>query len=362
MTRTISGTVISDVRFCFPFRMILAGSSESGKTRFAGDMLKRKDLFQENPTSIIYYYPCYLEKAPVNWHHSLSIPVSYQIGLPSKNDLLQLPNGACVVLDDSYDMAINSSAVDHLFRVISGKKKIAVIIMTQNNFSKGKYGREIRNSCNFAVLFRNCCDTSINENVARMAGLKKAYDAASHDLEGVMYPHILLDQSQQGQLSPYRLYTRIFDQFKIAYSVNGMKGYVVGAPDFESVFQVISDSKTFSAKINAAKEDREITPSATITKKCRKQLPLEICYPESDVQSSTDTSEESSEHARTRTNEDTSSTGSTSPTRNCTSSKRKRSCSGSSDGASKQSKFTTKRLLRWKQRNGRTLHKNQKHT
>jgi hypothetical protein len=165
--RALSG-VITGTKFCFPFRVILAGSSESGKTRFAGESLKRTDLFEESPESIVCYYPCYLDKLPVNWHITLNVPVTYKVGSPSKNDPLKLPSKSCVVLDDSYDDAVKSFAVDHFFRVISGKKRISVMILTQNNFTKGKYGREIRNSCNFLLLFRNCCDTSIDENVARM--------------------------------------------------------------------------------------------------------------------------------------------------------------------------------------------------
>ena len=205
MTRALKGTILKDNRFCFPFRMILAGSSESGKTRFAEELLKRNDIYVENPSSVVYFYPCYLNEPPVDWHNSLNIPVSYHIGLPSKKNLIKLPSKACVVLDDSYNEAIKSSTIDHLLRVISGKKKICVIIMTKNNFSKGKYGREIRNSCNFSVLFRNCCDQSINENVARMAGLSKAFQRASMESESVMYPYYFLDQSQQGQLSPFCL-------------------------------------------------------------------------------------------------------------------------------------------------------------
>ena len=131
-----------------------------------------------------------MKEAPVNWHETLDIPVSYHVGLPTKEELIEMPEKSCVVIDDSFDSAIQSFAIDHLFRVISGKKQISVIVMTQNNFTKGRYGREIRNSCNYSVLFRNCCDTSINENVARMAGLKKAFQAASQDQQGVKFPYI----------------------------------------------------------------------------------------------------------------------------------------------------------------------------
>lgn len=247
MTRAIKGYVLKDAKFSFPFRMILAGSSGAGKTHFAGELLKRDDLFEDTLSAVHYYFPCYLTEPPVNWHTTLDIPVSYHVGLPTKSDLMQIEKKSCVVIDDSFDEALKSSAIDHLFRVISGKRNISVMIMTQNNFSKGKYGREIRNSCNFSVLFRNCCDVSINENIARMAGMRRAYEAATLDLSGSKYPYVLLDQSQKGQLSPYRLFTDIFAEYPCCYSLDGMKAYVVGAQDFELFFDVISDKDKFTA-------------------------------------------------------------------------------------------------------------------
>ena len=255
--RELKGELISETKFAFPFRMILAGSSGSGKTFFAGKLLADKTLFEENISAIVYYYPCYLDKAPVDWHKQLDIPVSYVVGLPTKEDLMKLPRRSVVVIDDSYDSAINKSDIDHLFRVISGKRKISVIIMAQNNFTKGKYGRDIRTSCNFAVLFRNCCDTYINENIARMAGLEKAYKAASLAIQNVKYPYIFIDQSQQGQVSNYRLYTDIFRRDKEVWSVDGMKGYVVAAQDFEQIFNTICDNYNYTAVEHENQKSKE---------------------------------------------------------------------------------------------------------
>ena len=279
MTRAIKGHVLKNSSFSFPCRMILAGSSGAGKTYFAGELLKRKDLFDDKISAVHYYFPCYLPEAPVQWHKTLDIPVSYHVGLPTKSDLMQLEKNCCVVIDDSFDEALKSSAIDHLFCVISGKRNIAVMIMTQNNFSKGKYGREIRNSCNFSVLFRNCCDVSINENIARMAGMQKAYGAATADLQGTKYPYVLLDQSQQGQLSPYRLYTDIFAKYPVCYSVDGMKAYVVGAQDFELFFDIITEKDKFTA--NESRKPRDT-----------KDKPLKICAPK-DNESESDSEWES---------------------------------------------------------------------
>ena len=65
--------------FHSPFRMILSGSSGSGKTTFAEKLLLRNDLFKEPVTQIIYFYPGYFKAAPVNWHRKISLRVSYQV-------------------------------------------------------------------------------------------------------------------------------------------------------------------------------------------------------------------------------------------------------------------------------------------
>ena len=65
-----------------------------------------------------------------------------------------------------------------------------------------------------------------------MSGLKLAYNAAWSHQRGQEYPYILIDQSQRGQLTPYRLYTNIFGRYPEVWSVKGMKGYIIGAQDF----------------------------------------------------------------------------------------------------------------------------------
>lgn len=267
MTRFVKGHIIENIKFSSPFRMILAGSSGSGKTFFAGQIL-RNDLFERQISNVYYYYPCYLDEPPVSWHDDLDVPVTYNVGLPTRNDLLEFPKDSCIVLDDSFDEIVNSSVIDHLFRVISGKKLINVIIMSQNNFSKGKYGRDIRNSCNFSVLFQNCCDTLINKNIARMSGVKSAYNSAMIDQRGSKYPYVFIDQSQQGQMTPYRLYTNIFAEFRTVWSVGGMKGYVVAAQDFEAFFKVKTENGEFIATRNeTSKSSKENhTPCNTPTK------------------------------------------------------------------------------------------------
>ena len=251
MVTKIRGLVKREIKLSFPFRILLCGSSGSGKTHFAGELLRQSDLFEEKVSNVSYFYPPYLPGPPVDWHKKLKIPVSYQIGLPSQEYLMAQPKNSCIVVDDSFDKALESSVIDHLFRVISGKVGLSVILMSQNLFSKGKFGRDIRNSSNFIALFRNCADSRLNLNLARMVGLQKAFEAARMELDGKMFPVMFLDLSQKGQLSPYRLYTKIFGKYKIAFSNTGMKGYIINENDFESYFKVsLGAGNNFEAEKN----------------------------------------------------------------------------------------------------------------
>ena len=173
MPLTTNAVRKNETNFTSPFRMILSGSSGAGKTHFAGELLQN-NIFDSDFEYIYYFHPCYLEEAPVNWHDTMMIPVSYQTGLPSLEQLMSMPTNSVVVLDDLMNKCIDDEVIDQLFRVISGKRKISVMIMTQNYFAQGKYGRNIRNSCNYSVLLSNCCDATINLRAVRANGIDKA--------------------------------------------------------------------------------------------------------------------------------------------------------------------------------------------
>ena len=69
------------------------------------------------------------ETFPVKWN-DLNAPILYKAGLPTRDELLALPCESAIVLDDLYDQCEKSSDISYLFRVLSGKKTVHVIIMT----------------------------------------------------------------------------------------------------------------------------------------------------------------------------------------------------------------------------------------
>ena len=249
--------------FISPFRMILSGSSGAGKTHFAGDLI-RANLFEQEIEFVYYFHPCYLDEPPVDWHESMKIPVSYQTGLPTLEQLTSMPPNSLIVLDDLMDKCVGSEVIDHLFRVISGKRKLSVMIMTQNYFVNGRFSRNIKNSCNYSVLMRNCCDATINSRAARAMNLIKPVSLAERNNAEKEYPYIFIDQTQKGQVSGYQIYTDIFGDFKKCYSNAGMPSYIIPEKDFLAVFKILQQkSRVVLATQKDANEIRETFESVS---------------------------------------------------------------------------------------------------
>ena len=263
---------INYVEFFKPLRAIFSGSSQSGKTYLIGKMLeKQKELFGGEFELVKYYYPEYLEECPVEWHENITTPITYNAGFPTKQDILELPEGSLLIIDDNMKKVVNSELMRQFFNVISGKRNISIIVVTQNYFTQGQFSRDIRNSSNVVCLFRNCADATLNIRVARAFKLEKAYQAAENDVfSDQVYPYVFIDQSQRSQLSGYRVYTDILSKTKVAYSVAGMKGYILNEIDFKKIYKIIEE-KPRSVQVIAHENKTKAIPERKSIKRQRKE-------------------------------------------------------------------------------------------
>ena len=207
------------------FRIFISGCSSAGKTYFAKKLIDSGFI---KCKYIYYYHPDIHEQNPVDWN------VVFQAGVPKLEDLLSLPEYSCVILDDLYHDCKDSKVVDYLFRVLSSKRKLHVIIMTQRYFSNGKFSLNIRNSCNFHVLMRNA-DELANLRAVRTMNLanefKLAVDATSKDL----YPYFLIDKTNHARVTGVQLYIDIFSQFPKVVMQSGLY-YLISSNDFKKNF------------------------------------------------------------------------------------------------------------------------------
>ena len=210
------------------FRIFISGCSSAGKTFFAKRFL---DLI---PTKRIYYFhPDFHEHSPVDWD------AIYQPGLPSLEDLLEMPPYSCVVLDDLYHECKDSKVIDYLFRVLSTKCKLHLIIITQRYFSNGVYSLNIRNSCNYHVLMRNA-DEHANYRAARTMNLDKEFKLAEKLTCSELYPYYVFDKTNHARVSGLQLYIDIFSKHLKVVMKSGLY-YLISHTDFNQSFTKIDN-------------------------------------------------------------------------------------------------------------------------
>ena len=233
------------------FRVFISGSSSSGKTHFARNLLSRKFFRCDR---VYYFHPDINESFPIDWNQHLTVPIITQANLPSLSDLVSYPSYSCLVLDDLYTEASSSKDIDYLFRVLSSKKKLHVIIMTQRYFAEKGNALNIRNSSNFHVLMTNS-DARINGRVGHTMLLKQQIDIAEKANSRKLYPYIFIDRTNQARVSGLQVYTNIFGKYQTVVH-NSMLCVVISKQEFESQFKILDNN---TAVKNGGDKEKEVS-------------------------------------------------------------------------------------------------------
>ena len=239
---------IEEVEFGPIWRVYVAGSSGSGKTSFVKSLLQSRLIDYDR---IYYYHPDFYENYPVNWHNELNKEVVYRVDLPTIDSLLEMKSKSVIVLDDVFEQVEKSKAMDSLFRVLSGKYGLHVIVMTQQYFSNGVFCQKIRNCCDYHVIMRNS-DHSLTKRIARTLGHTNDITNALRLTEDKLYPYIFIDKTQVGRVNKLQVYIDVLSKIKVVI-LNGMKYYLISEKDFESSYRKIDESlaeNAFTKKTN----------------------------------------------------------------------------------------------------------------
>ena len=228
---------ISNFNFSSIFRVFISGCSASGKTFFAHQLLQSNLIDYER---VYYFHPDFHEQAPVTWHETLKKPVLYNPGIPSLEELLNIPERSVLVFDDLMTQCCESKQIDYLFRVLSSKRKLNVIIMTQRYFSNGQCGLSIRNSSNYHVLLRNA-DARTNLLVANAMQLKPEITRAQAENKSRLYPYIFIDRTNEARVNNLQIFTDIFSSHK-ELIIGSMKYYLISESDFNQQYHCVGDN------------------------------------------------------------------------------------------------------------------------
>ena len=234
-----------DEKFSEIWRVFISGSSSAGKTHFARQLLE-SNFFKYK--RIYYFHPDIQENCPVDWDDYLKVPVLCQAGLPSNDEMLDMPAYSVIILDDLFTEACKDKTMSYLFRVLSGKKKLHVIIMTQRYYAEGSNGLNIRNSSNFHVLMNNA-DEHTNLRVGYSMNLASDVKKAIEINKKKLYPYIFINRNNTARVSGLQIYTDIFSKSKQVI-VNSMPHYLISEPDFKSKFAILDKNTAVKHGVN----------------------------------------------------------------------------------------------------------------
>ena len=229
-------TKIIEANYPEIWRIFISGSSSAGKTYFAKQLLASK-LFDVK--RIYYFHPDIHESFPVDWCNDSDTEIVCQAGLPTLEDIDQMPKHSVVVLDDLFTEVAKSELMSYLFRVLSSKKKLHLIVMTQRYYAEGAQGLNIRNCSNYHVLMSNA-DARTNMRVAFSMGLEKDVRAAIKANEKKLYPYIVIDRTNYARVNGLQVYIDILDKF-MKVIIDGTFKVLVPEKEFKENWELVSD-------------------------------------------------------------------------------------------------------------------------
>ena len=248
-------------------RIFMAGSSSSGKTTLCKEMIL--DNFFGSITHIYYFHPDFHEENPIKeWGKSIHKPILVRGGLPSFEDLVNLSSNSLVILDDLIQEIIDNKDIDYLFRVLSSKKKLNVVVMSQRYFIGGKYGLSIRNSSNYHILLRNA-DERTNTKVGTLFNLKTEISLAQKLNKKQLYPYIVIDRTPQARVNNCQVFINILGKYK-KIIIESMVFFLISDQDFNNIFDRIDQThaklkdgsnKTEAVSSSRAKENNRTEPT-----------------------------------------------------------------------------------------------------
>ena len=208
MTRIIDALEVGHTTLKKPFRLIVAGSSGSGKTEFVKKLIL-KSHFESNFTNILYCYPDYLDEPPIEINQELEcFP-----GIPSLEYLGTLPKNTLIILDDMMMECSSNVIITKLFTVIARKRNISLILIVQNLYQQRSF-RNIRLNTSAFALFKFHAGFDVNLRLIRDIGLtSKISRQQLDDLYRKRFSYLFIDLHPQNQFDYGVLKTNIFDQF-----------------------------------------------------------------------------------------------------------------------------------------------------
>lgn len=153
--------------FLHPFRLLIAGPSQSGKTFFTKKLISQcLELISPPPTRVLWAYG-EANAAQTGEIRKLSpVPIHFVEGLPDVDEITG-EERTLIILDDLMHAAAKSQQISEIFTQMSHHRNVSVILMLQNIFHQGRSMRDMSVNAKYIVLFKNPRDNGQIRHLAR---------------------------------------------------------------------------------------------------------------------------------------------------------------------------------------------------
>ena len=192
------------MRFEHPFRLIVAGPSNCGKSTWVFRLIEHLDQMCPEIERVVYCYNSFQEAFDrikgVEFHEGLDIL-----------DELKLEKRACLLICDDFMNHPKLNEICEFFTRHSHHSATSVVFITQNFFNKSKSTRDLSLSASHVSFFKSPRDMGQIYALARQMYPRNSNFMIESYQDATTSPHgyLFLDLSQQANENR-RLTTKIF--------------------------------------------------------------------------------------------------------------------------------------------------------
>ena len=205
---------VFDARLKHPFSLIIAGSSQSGKTTWLVNLLLHADQLIDSTLEYIVVFIGTEHSPFLRLKSVFGDKLSCVGGLPESFDpYIDRNKRGLFIIDDLMRVATVDKNIGELFTKRGHHENISICLVLQNLFASGKERLTCQRSSHYIVLFRNPLDQSVTHIMAQRlepARKKKMTDMLTYIL--LHHRYVFLD-GKQDTLPGAKYRTDMFNEF-----------------------------------------------------------------------------------------------------------------------------------------------------
>lgn len=144
----------NSLKLLHPFSLIISGVTQSGKTEFVKKLLMQNDkIINSCPKRIVISYTknqqAYRDMTAINPN------IEFRQGLDFEISEFNPETPTILIIDDQMNDAVSNEKIQTFFTQGIHHNSVSLVLLTQNLYPQGKFGRDIRLNCHYIVIMKS---------------------------------------------------------------------------------------------------------------------------------------------------------------------------------------------------------------